>query len=163
MSPQVWIRGNQSKSEQRVGSSDQPDEGRDMGKYTVQGTDEAGHVPLDGPDLEGIVIDYDAILEEEELPSKEDVEAEIDRMLRLVRSFWKMEPDEVMRASSALSARCSELYVNLHRVEGKDRTYRQVRTQHVVPLLDELDRQFKTHSRMVEIRKQDLEMLRGSR
>lgn len=134
-----------------------------MGKYTVEGTSEGGFIPLDGPELDDVAVNYDHILEEEQLPDKDVVEAEIDRMNRLVRSFWKMEPDEVMRASSALSARCTELYVNLHRVEGKDRAYRQVRTQHVVPLLDELDRQFKTHSRMVEIRKQDLEMLRGSR
>ena len=93
------------------------------------------------------------------LESREAVEAEIDVMLAAVREFWQQEPDQVMRTISAMSARCTELTVHLHRVEGQ-RQWRQVRTQQVERLLTEFDRQFKLHSRMVELRRQDLELLK---
>lgn len=86
------------------------------------------------------------------LVSRQAVEDEIDLMLRAVRGFWDMFPDQVMRACAAMSARCSELYVHLHRLEGR-REWKQVRTQQVETLLAELDRQFKIASRLVEVQK----------
>lgn len=96
------------------------------------------------------------------LVSREAVEREIDTMLEALRAFWDMQPDQVMRSSSAMSARCTELAVHLHRLEGK-REWRQIRTQQVERLLAELDRQFRLHSRLVELRRQDLEELRMTR
>lgn len=89
------------------------------------------------------------------LVSRQHVEDEIDMMLRAVRGFWDMEPDQVLQMVSALSARCTEMAIHLHRLEGK-REWRQIRTQQVERLLAELDRQFKSHSRTVELRRQDL-------
>lgn len=93
------------------------------------------------------------------LVSRQHVEDEIDLMLRAIRGFWDMEPDQVMQMSSALSARCTELAIHLHRLEGK-REWRQIRTQQVERLLAELDRQFKSASRLVEVRRQDIEVNR---
>lgn len=89
------------------------------------------------------------------LISRDHVEAEIDLMLRAIRGFWDLEPDQVLQMISALSARCTELAVHLHRLEGK-REWRQLRTMQVDKLLSELDRQFKSHSRTVELRRQDI-------
>jgi hypothetical protein len=58
-----------------------------------------------------------------------------------------------------MTARCTEMCVHLHRLEGK-REWRQIRTQQVERLLAELDRQFRIASREVEIRRQDLEQSR---
>lgn len=96
------------------------------------------------------------------LVSRQHVEDEIDMMLRALRGFWDMEPDQVMQMASAMTARCTELAIHLHRLEGK-REWRQIRTQQVERLIAELDRQFKIASRLVEVRRQDLESLRGSR
>lgn len=126
-----------------------------MGTYTVEGTEAGGHVA--GADVVPIAV---ATLARRALGTRTDVEREIDAINDAIRDFWQQEPDEVMRACSAYSSRLTELYVQLHRVEGRDRVWRQVRTQQVVPTLDELDRQFKQHSRMVELRKQDLEQVR---
>lgn len=93
------------------------------------------------------------------LVSKQHVEDEIDLMLRTVRGFWDMEPDQVMRMASATSARCTELAVHLHRLEGR-REWKQVRTMQVDKLLTELDRQFKIASRLLEVRRQDIETSR---
>lgn len=124
-----------------------------MGSYTVEGTDAGGHVA-------GVIPIAVERLARRTLGSPTAVEREIDEINDAIRDFWDQEPDEVMRACSAYSSRLTELYVQLHRVEGRDRQWRQVRTQQVVPTLEELDRQFKQHSRMVELRKQDLDQMR---
>jgi hypothetical protein len=123
-----------------------------MPVYEVEGTQEAGFV-------DDLVPEVVQELSEGALVDRATVEAEIDLMLRTVRTFWEMEPDQVMRMISAMSARATELAVHLHRVEGK-REWKQIRTLQVNALLAEFDRQFKTHSRMVEVRRQDMELMR---
>lgn len=115
---------------------------------TVEGTRDQGFVT-------DLVPEVAAELSVGALVSKQHVEEEIDLMLRTVRSFWQMEPDQVMRMVSALSARATELSVHLHRAEVK-REWRQVRTMQVDKLLLELERQFRIASRMLEVRRQDL-------
>lgn len=120
--------------------------------YVASGTTEAGFV-------DQLVPEIAAELAWGLLVSREAVEDEIDLMLRTVRMFWEMEPDQVMRTSSAMSARCTELCVHLHRLEGR-REWKQIRTMQVDRLLTELDRQFRVASRLVEIRRQDIDISR---
>jgi len=120
--------------------------------FTVGGTREVGY-------LDELVPEIAQELAWGALESREKVEEEIDLMLRTIRTFWEMEPDQVMRMSSAMSARCTELSVHLHRLEGR-REWRQIRTMQVDRLLTELDRQFRLSSRLVEIRRQDIETAR---
>ena len=94
------------------------------------------------------------------LGKREQIEGELDGMLLMIRDFYTMEPDQVMLHIAAGTARLTELEVLLHRVETRDRAYRQIRTMQVVKIRDELDRQFKIASRLVEVRRQDLENLR---
>lgn len=120
-----------------------------MAQLVVQGTGEAGF-------LDQLVPEIAQDLSWGVLQSREAVEDEIDLMLTTVRTFWELEPDQVMRLSSAMSARCTEMSIHLHRLEGR-REWRQIRTMQVERLLAELDRQFKLASRLVEIRRQDIE------
>lgn len=121
-----------------------------MAQFVVEGTQEAGFVG-------DLVPEVAQQLAWGALVSKEAVEDEIDVMLRTVRGFWDMEPDEVMRMIAAISARATELGVHLHRLEGR-REWRQVRTMQVERLLSELDRQFRLASRLLEVRRQDIEL-----
>lgn len=121
--------------------------------FTVEGSELAGHI-------EGLIPEVVSELSREALGSREQVEAEIDAMCAVTRDFYRMEPDEVMRNIAGFSARCTELEVQLHRVEGRNREFKQIRTMQVAKLLLELDRQFKLASRLVELRRQDLEVLR---
>lgn len=116
--------------------------------FTMVGNEDVGYV-------DGLVPAVAAELASGTLVSREVVEAEIDLMLRAVRTFWEMEPDQVMRMSSAITARATELLIQLHRAEGR-REWSRIRTMQVTPLLAELDRQFKVASRLLEVRKQDL-------
>ena len=116
--------------------------------FVMQGNDDIGYI-------DALVPAIAAELASGALISRAVVEAEIDLMLRTVRTFWEMEPDQVMRMSSAITARCTELLVQLHRAEG-GREWSRVRTMQVTPLLAEMDRQWKTASRLLEVRKQDM-------
>lgn len=122
--------------------------------FTVAGSEEAGFVSGAQPPLHVV---QNAV---QVLGSRDQIEAEIDEIVGSVRDFWQMEPDEVMRQISAYSARCTELTVLLHRAEAMHRQYKQIRTMQVTPLLAELERQFKLASRLIEVRRQDLETLR---
>jgi hypothetical protein len=123
-----------------------------MPVYEVQGSEEAGYVDLTPPQV-AVKLSMGA------LQSKQAVETEVDLILEQLRTFWRREPDERMRMISAMSARCTELGIHLHRLEGY-REWRQVRTMQIDKLLQELDRQFKIASREVEVRRQDLDMSR---
>lgn len=94
------------------------------------------------------------------LGSRAQIEAELDGILLVVREFYQMEPDEAMLHIASMTARLTELEVLLHRVEARDRTYKQIRTMQVDKILAGLDRQFKIASRLVEVRRQDVEKLR---
>jgi hypothetical protein len=123
-------------------------------RFEVNGTEEAGHV-------DDLIPDIAQELSWGALQSRETVEDEIDLMLTSLRAFWQQEPDQRMRAITAMSARCTELVVHLHRLEGR-REWRQIRTMQVDKLLTELDRQFKIASREIEIRRQDIDLARGA-
>jgi hypothetical protein len=121
--------------------------------WSVEGTQAGGFV-------DGLVPEALAALSFGALGSPDAVRLEIDAMLSAVRHFWRLQPDQVMRDSAAYSARCTELEVHLLRIEGIDRHYKQIRTLQVKPLLAELDRQFKIASRLVEVRRQDIDLTR---
>ena len=123
-----------------------------MPEFAMEGTSSVGFV-------DDLVPEVAAELAWGALVSRQHVEDEIDLMLRAVRGFWDMEPDQVMRMCAAMSARCTELGIHLHRLEGR-REWKQIRTLQVERLLNELDRQFKIASRMLEVRRQDLETSR---
>ncbi len=95
------------------------------------------------------------------LGTKDEIQAELDAIAAAVRQFHVQQPDQVMKQCAAYGARLTELTVLLHRVEALDRQYTRVRTQQVEKGRTELDRQFKIASRLVEVARQDLNLLGG--
>jgi hypothetical protein len=94
------------------------------------------------------------------LGTRDEIEAELDLIAAAIRGFHSKQPDQVMRETAGYSARLTELCVLLHRVEGSNRQYTRIRTQQVERFLAELDRQFKIASRLVEVLRQDLELMK---
>jgi hypothetical protein len=119
----------------------------------------AGMVHHAGGD-DDLAAEVAAELSTSALIDRKHVEDEIDLMVRATRTFWEMEPDMVMRTIAALSARCTELSIHLHRVESLHRQWTKIRTMQVEKLLEDLDRQFKIASRMLEVRRQDIDLSR---
>ena len=94
------------------------------------------------------------------LGSRDEVQGELDGIMAAMRRFHSQEPDQVLIEVMAYGARLTELYVLLHRSESLDRQYQRVRTQQVETIMKELDKQAKIASRLIEVRRQDLEMSR---
>lgn len=95
------------------------------------------------------------------LGTREEIEKELDLIAAVIRTFHRKPADLVMRECSAYSARLTEMAVLLHRSESISRQYTRIRTQQVERFLTEIDRQWKTASRLIEVQRQDVEMLRG--
>lgn len=130
-----------------------------MVRATVEGTEDSGYIPPDDAEAAQIMDEIEAGF----LGTREQILDELDLMVTYVRQFWHMEPDEVMQVCSAYNARLTEVAMQLQRVEAYDRQYKSVRTQQVQRLQDELERQFRIHSRMLEVRRQDITMSGGMR
>lgn len=95
------------------------------------------------------------------LGGREEIEKELDLIAASIRTFHSKQPDQVMRECSGYSARLTEMAVLLHRVEGVSRQYTRIRTQQVERFLAELDRQWKTASRLIEVSRQDIALIGG--
>lgn len=124
------------------------EEARNLGDVTAGVTVEPWFDPLDALGPPGHIGD------------RAEIELELDLIAASIRTFHRKQPDQVMREAAGFSARLTEMAVLLHRVEGLDRQYTRVRTQQVERFLTELDRQFKIASRLVEVMRQDLELMR---
>lgn len=85
--------------------------------------------------------------------------AELAEYHAQMRGFAELEPDEVMLAVSAISARVSEIRAHLAR--SQNRAAAGFRAQIVEPLLTDLDFQFRIHSRVTAIREMDLRLAGG--
>ena len=94
------------------------------------------------------------------LGSRQEIQTELDVIAVAIRAFHMKQPDQAMREIAAFSARLTELAVLLHRVESSDRQYTRIRTQQVERFLAELERQYKIASRLVEVMRQDLELMK---
>lgn len=94
------------------------------------------------------------------LGDRDEIEKELDLIASVIRTFHRKNPDQVLRECSGYSARLTEMAVLLHRVEGASRQYTRIRTQQVERFLAELDRQWKTASRLIEVQRQDMELLK---
>ena len=97
------------------------------------------------------------------LGSREQIERELDLIAAAIRTFFMKPADQVLRECSAYTARLTELAVLLHRAEPQSRQYTRIRTQQVERFLAELDRQWKTASRLIEVMRQDIEVTRGQK
>lgn len=113
-----------------------------------------------GPHVEAWFNPLDALGPPGHIGDRAEIELELDLIAAAIRSFYRKQPDLVMKEVAGFSARLTEMAVLLHRVEGLDRQYTRIRTQQVERFLAELDRQFKTASRLVEVMRQDLELMR---
>ncbi len=93
------------------------------------------------------------------LGSREDIQNELDAIAFAVRAFPLKQPDQILRECSAYSARLTERTVLLHRSEDYDRQYTRVRTMQVQKWVEELERQWKTASRLIEVQRQDIALM----
>lgn len=150
-----------------------------MPKAIVRGDDEVGYLPTAAPDptlLAALANDLAPLRPSQpqsyklmaqgytiqQVPTSVGTKAEL--LLELagikaaIRTWFEKQPDEVLREASAYSARLTEVWTELKLIETYDRTYLQLRTMQVQPILDEIDRQLRMNVSRIAMLRQDLDM-----
>ena len=84
---------------------------------------------------------------------------EIDTYFGILQRLNSMDPVQVFQQLSSICARVSEMRTRLMRSETRRET--SFRTREIDPLLEELDRQFRIHSRIQAVREMDLRLTAG--
>lgn len=132
-----------------------------MPQGVVQGTEEAGFV--DERTVDPALL---AALAGEMAPMRTGVGSRIEVLQELtvikaaICTWHRKDPGTVLREASAYSARLTELWTELRLLEAHDRTYTQLRTMQVQPVLDEIDRQYKFQTSRIALMRQDIDLSR---
>lgn len=84
------------------------------------------------------------------------IQDEINDYLRRLKELNGLPPAEVFQTLSAISARLAEIRNRLIRVEN--RRFTALRTKEIDPLIEEVDRQFKFHSRIQAVREAEMRL-----
>lgn len=70
------------------------------------------------------------------------------------------QPDIIMQTCMVLQARCTELQIELFRIEQLDERAKKIRTMQLRPLMENIDFTFKVASRLVEVARQEMDLSR---
>lgn len=132
-----------------------------MPRGVVTGTQETGFVDSGSVDPQLL-----AALAGEMAPlrtgvgSRVEVLAELMLIKAAICTWHRKEVGTVLREASAYSARLTELWTELRLLESSDRSYTQLRTMQVQPVLDEVDRQYKFATSRIALMRQDIDLSR---
>lgn len=85
---------------------------------------------------------------------------ELDQMRATVIEFPNMDPADVLMAISGISGRLAEMRAQLQRNNSQRCT--ALRTREVDPLRDELDLQFRIHSRRIALMEWEMRLSGGA-
>jgi hypothetical protein len=88
------------------------------------------------------------------------VRDELDDYFVGLKQLNSQPPEEVFAFLSGVSARLAEIRNTCWRSEARRLT--ALRTHEVDPLIEELDRQFRLHSRIQTVRQFELDLTKGS-
>lgn len=91
---------------------------------------------------------------------KEDIQDQIDKILKVAQGISALQPDEAMLICSSNLAYLTEIYIQILRVEHIQRDLKQVRTQEVVMTMELLRDSYKIASRLITVRGMDVELSR---
>lgn len=87
------------------------------------------------------------------------VQAELDDYYQRLKGLNEMPSTECFQTLSAISARVAEIRSRLIRLDSRRPT--ALRTKQVDPLIEEVDRQFKIHSRIAAMRQFEFDASKG--
>lgn len=111
----------------------------------------------DGPHL---VPEHPALDAVTSLGNTASLEDEIMTMVTTLRELEDAMPDVIMSACMAFMARCTEIHLQLVRVEGSYRKAKTFRVTQLAKVMDLIEFEFKGASRLIEVRRQDVELSR---
>lgn len=88
------------------------------------------------------------------------LEDELDEMVAAISSCDPDRPDQALVLSMGLMARCTEIYLKMVRIENDHRKAKVFRTMQLQKVMDLIEFYSKGASRLIEVRRQDVELSR---
>ena len=88
------------------------------------------------------------------------LEDEIMAMVVTIRNLEDAMPDVIMSTCMGYMARCTEIHLQIIRVEGNNRKLKTFRVTQLAKVMELIEFEFKGASRLIEVRRQDVELSR---
>lgn len=88
------------------------------------------------------------------------MEEEVSAMVRALNELDGVTPDIYIETCMSYMARCTEMLIHVRKLEGKQRQYKVFRITQLEPLMELIEFLFKGSSRLVEVRRQEIELSR---
>lgn len=85
---------------------------------------------------------------------------EIEAMVHTLQALDYTQPDLVMTACMAFMARCTEMWIQILRVEATNRRAKAFRTMQLQKVMDLIEFEFRGASRLIEVRRQEVDLSR---
>jgi len=85
---------------------------------------------------------------------------EVEAMISTMQDVVDDTPDIMIKTSMALMARCTEIWIQLLRVETVDRKAKAFRTMQLAKIMELIDFEYKGASRLIEVARQEVELSR---
>ncbi len=90
----------------------------------------------------------------------EGIQQEIESILETMTSLDMANVGMVLETCMGMMGRCTEMHIDLSRLEMTDRKAKVVRTMYLKPVMDLIEFLFKGGSRMTEVYRQEMELSR---
>lgn len=94
------------------------------------------------------------------LDNSSTLEDELDAMVATLIDLQTSTPDVLMSTCMAFQARCTEIYLQLVRIEAEHRKAKQFRTAQLQRVMELNEFTFRGASRLIEMRRQEVELSR---
>lgn len=97
-----------------------------------------------------------------EIPAFEgdSLEDEIIAMVTTITNLDFSQADVVMTTCMGYMGRCTEIWLQLLRIEGPHRKAKTFRVMHLQKVMDLIEFEYKAASRLIEVRRQEVELSR---
>lgn len=81
-------------------------------------------------------------------------------MVSSIKNLDFNQADVVMAMCMGYMARCTEVWLQLLRIEGQHRKAKTFRVMHLQKVMDLIEFEYKAASRLIEVRRQEVELSR---
>ncbi len=88
------------------------------------------------------------------------LEGEVEAMVHTLSELSEGPPDMLMRACMAYMGRCTEIWLQLLRIEPTQRRAKTFRVMQLQKAMDLIEFEFKGASRLIEVARQEVELSR---
>jgi len=90
----------------------------------------------------------------------DSLEDEVIAMVSSIQTLDFNQADVVMATCMGYMARCTEIWLQLLRIEGTHRKAKTFRVMHLQKVMDLIEFEYKAASRLIEVRRQEVELSR---